>query len=339
MLISIFLFVVSFAIPSNAYAQQHAEIETQQHVITDITLRPGVTTDITLTQYQRVKQGTCTQVGVAVHGYSHTAATWELFAEKYLAQGEVCAVYAIDLPGHGASGLPVGMVFGDMVLEDYVTTVQAVLTHLQEQKIHTRTIVAHSQGALVTQMLQQRLLDHGTNLRDAYAVKEVVFLAPAQPLEQSWYFVDSGIATTLLSTFIGFDSTLGTIVGLPGVAFPQFFFTKLSNTVATDAPHPLVFDAQGYASVEPLYSSLQLSGTTPFIRPSIDSGIFGKKHNTKLTVVGYAQDTVVLSHEASSLYVYLTGDIKQKRMFTVENENAVHDAYISQPETTVSVIR
>src|SRR5262249_37846109 len=133
----------------------------------NVVIRPAVSADIHLRVYVNGPQ--CTgQVLFAVHGFAHTAATWELFAEALFegnsAGQKVCQIMAIDLPGHGESSLPTGtLLFGELTLDDYVTVLRGALAQLGALGVHPQTVLAHSQGDLLVQMTQQALKSLGTD--------------------------------------------------------------------------------------------------------------------------------------------------------------------------------
>ncbi|MEM7677998.1 MAG: SDR family NAD(P)-dependent oxidoreductase, partial [Myxococcota bacterium] len=122
-------------------------------MIQNAELRPGVVADIHVAVMGDVDEGDCQ---VAIHGGPYTAETWRPYAE---ALGPEACVLAIDHPGHGLSTVPTGIVFGDLLLDDYVTTAVIVLDALADLDIEPETILGHSLGGTVVQMLQQRLVE------------------------------------------------------------------------------------------------------------------------------------------------------------------------------------
>ena len=304
----------------------------------DIALRPGVTADIHVRVFvdDEYPAARCNanKTAVALPGYAHTAATWQPFAEALFddTPQKICRVVAVDLPGHGLSGLPEGgLLFSDLTLDDYATVLLAVLQALPQHGIEARALFAHSQGGMVVQIAQQRLVDEGSSLRRAFDIKDVVLLAPTMPAGLPWAFVDNGTAGVLLSQFAAFDPALGPHFRIPDPAWVFVFFSNLSGQIVPGAPSPADVAALGYNAPEPLLSSLQLVGAPPFQRPAIDAGIFASRYGSQLTVIAFEQDIIVRPEEAAALYAYLTGKRPAGKFAVVRGSQAVHDLYISDP--------
>ena len=305
-------------------------------ILSDVVLRPGITVDLNVTVYvdESAPGSSCTpnKTALAVSGFAHTAASWSGFADALFddnPQG-VCRLAAIDLPGHGGSGLPQGgLPFGFLTLDDYATAVLAAIERLNATGLEVSSVIAHSQGGMVVQLAQQRLIDQETNLRDALGIKEVVLLAPTLPNGLPWAFADNGTAGGLLSGFlVANDPTLGPHFRIPDAVWPFLFFTNLSGQLVSGVPS----NVSALNAPEPLLSALQLVGAPPFgQRPTIDAGIFSPNNGTQLTIIAFEQDVLVRPDEAAALYAYLTGRTNGQRFGVVLGAEAVHDLYISNP--------
>lgn len=304
----------------------------------DVPLRPGVTVDLHLKVFVNEDRpsAACVPQGVvlAVPGFAHTAATWRSYAEARFADPahQACAVIALDLPGHGGSGLPEGMLFGELMLEDYVTALLAVLDQFAGSRAAPGVLIGHSQGGIVIQMAQQRLVDSGSSLRAA-GIHEAQLLAPALPAGLPWSLLDSGAAGQLLSAFlVPSDPVLGPHASVPAAAWPAVFFSNLSGQVAPGAPTPGDVITLEYNAPAPLYASLQLVGAPPFSRPSIAAGIFSGRYGTRLGVVAFEQDQLIRPEETGALMAHLTGGQNAQTLIVVEGGYTVHDLFISDPE-------
>jgi pimeloyl-ACP methyl ester carboxylesterase len=303
----------------------------------DVPLRPGVTVDLHLKVFvdEARQPASCASENVvlAVPGFAHTAATWGPYAGARFADPaqHACAVIALDMPGHGLSGLPEGISFGELTLDDYATALLAVLGSFAGSSAAPSILIGHSQGGIVIQMAQQRLIADGSSLRLA-GIREVQLLAPAPPAGLPWSFVDSGAATQLLGALLVLnDPVLGPHASVPPALWPALFFSNLSGQVAPGAPAPAEVVANGYSAPAPLFASLQLVGAPPFARPSISAGIFAGRHGTRLAVVTFGQDQLIRPEEGQALMQLLT-DGQSGRTFTViQEEFAVHDLYLSDP--------
>ncbi|HYR09538.1 MAG TPA: alpha/beta hydrolase [Longimicrobium sp.] len=303
----------------------------------DVALRPGVTVDLHLAVFvnEARQPASCASENVvlAVPGFAHTAATWQPYAFERFADPaqHACAVIVVDMPGHGLSGLPEGITFGELTLDDYATALLAVLGSFADSPAAPSILIGHSQGGIVIQMAQQRLVTSGSSLRLA-GIREVQLLAPAPPAGLPWSFVDSGAAGQLLGALLVLDDpVLGPHASVPPALWPALFFSNLSGQVAPGAPTPAQVAANGYNAPAPLYASLQLVGAPPFARPSISPGIFAGRYGTRLGVVVFDQDPLIRPEEGRALMQLLT-DGQSARTFTViPGEFAVHDLYLSDP--------
>src|SRR5262249_47490294 len=156
---------------------------------------------------------------LAVHGATGSTSIWEpmshaIFAEHH-SVSRACKFIAMDLPGHGQSSLPRGALFGELSLDDYASAVIGTLEQLDENGIRVREIMSHSLGGLVTQIVQQKLVDQGTNLREAFGVKRAVMLAPALPKAIPSAIGNDPAFIAFLASFITFDPALGTYLLVP----------------------------------------------------------------------------------------------------------------------------
>lgn len=326
--------------------------------IEDVELRPGVTVDIHLSVFVNEENPCRKRTSFAIPGLVHTAATWEPFV-KALFEGvseeddddAVCRVVAVDLPGHGESSLPTGdLLFGDLLLDDYVTALITTLERLRADfNIRPRTIMAHSQGGLLVQMVQQRLIDQGTNLRRAFKIRKAVLISSVAPVETPFFLAESGLAAQILSPFLVVDnSSLGLHFSIPAENWRLIFFTNFAAPLqeaglVPGAPTAAEIQANGWNARAPLLASLQLIGATPLVRPTVDAGIFAggnddENGGTELNVITYDNDILILSQENQALYEYLTGDVTLSGLVVITDPNAVHDLQLSDPNLLLTVI-
>jgi len=199
-----------------------------------------------------------------------------------------------------------------------------------------KTLLGHSQGGLLIQMTQQALKSRGTDLHQEFGIKDVVLMAPVPGQPISWAFADNALA--LLLPFVAFAPALGTHISIPDAAWPFVFFSDLFGMVVPGAPTPADVAALGYNAPEPLLSALELVGATPFVRPSVDAGLFGPDSQTTLQIVSYEQDTINPPSENALLYAHLTGDSSGAGFAEVSGAEAVHDLHVSDPSTLLNQI-
>jgi pimeloyl-ACP methyl ester carboxylesterase len=302
-----------------------------------VELRPGVTADIHYAVFVNETHACEGKVALAVHGVAHSAASWGPLAESLFADNpsgrKVCQLVAVDLPGHGASGLPSGLLFGELRLGDYVSVVRASLERLPRLGIRPTTLIGHSQGGLVIQLAQQALRAEGSSLR-ALHVRDVVLLASVGPADIPWEFL--GMAPAILNQFLAFDPSLGLHVAIPDPAWPFVFFSDRLTGAVVGAP--AAADVARYNSPEPLFSSLELLGFPPFARPSIEAGLFAAEAGTTLQVITLERDLIVHPEENVLLYEHLTGMPATDGIAIVTGPLAVHDMHVAAPGALLEAI-
>ena len=328
------LMALALALAAHAVAAERADFDV---TLPAVQLRPGVTADVHFAVFVD-EAGPCEgKVILAVHGVAHTAASWQPLAEALFAENpagrKVCQLVAVDLPGHGASGLPSGMLFGHLQLADYVAVLRAALEQLPRMGIRPNTLLGHSQGGLVIQLAQQALLAEGSSLRDLH-VKDVVLLASVGPAETPWAFL--AVAPVVLSNFLAGNATLGPHVAIPDPAWPVVFFTDALTGAVVGAPSAA--EVARYNSPEPLFSSLELLGLPPFARPSVQAGVFAPGTGTGLQVVTFERDTIVRPEESVLLFEHLTGLPATDGVAIVTDPRAVHDMHVAAPGALLDAI-
>ena len=295
-------------------------------VLPDVALRAGVTADLHLTVYATARRP-CAGTVFAQHGAWHTAAVWEplaaaLFARTLPGPGP-CRVIALDLPGHGRGSLPVGALFGELTLNDYVTAVIATLERLKDLGVRPQTLVGHSLGGMLAQLVQQRLVAADTSLRRAYGVKHAVLRGSANPEPIPSQGVDYA---AVFAPFTIYTPELGGQVFFPAPLWRLSMFGNLAGGFGPGAPSAEEIVARGY--IEPMSEAL----VEDFVdRPYVDEGLFSKRLGTTLTVVSFEQDRLVRPVGNEALYLHLTGDGSGRRFVVVPGLYAVHDLFISDP--------
>ena len=300
-----------------------------------ITLRTNVTTNVVVTIRENPRDSRCIgRTLVTVPGMAHTAATWNpLIDQLFGSSGKrlVCRVAAIDLPGHGKSGLPQGALYGSLSIDDYVTAVAGALDGLNARFIHPHAIIGHSMGGLIVEALQAKLLAEGSSLAKRYAIWLAAVMSPGASREQPWTFGDSGIGARAIMPFIVDDPIKGAILHPDAVSWDYFFFTNLAQQLSPYAPAPEVVVSKGYMSDESLSASAQLVGAPPWQRLSVGNAPFAIRNRTILLYVNPSQDLISLRPEARAAYVQLTADSSMRGFLAVDDDFAVHDMFIAQP--------
>jgi pimeloyl-ACP methyl ester carboxylesterase len=297
-----------------------------------IVFRPDVTIDIHARVFVNPAHPSQGVTVLALHGLSHTANSWGPFVDSLFAHNpagrKVGQVVALDMPGHGQSGVPVGLPLGDVTLDDYATILVRCLEALRDYKFHPRTVIAHSLGGLVVQMAQQQLLEQGTSLRRAFNIDNVVLLGTAAP---SAVPDDNSFWLPIIEMCHWFGWTV--------VPFPAFaidwreggLFRNFNGELIPGTPSLEEIVENGYIGAEPLAVLKQMTGYPPFERPAVHPGIFGQRSRTTLKLIAYEQDLFDNTLTAQGVYEYLTRDLGLTQFFIVPGDNTAHSLHIADP--------
>lgn len=309
-------------------------------MLEDIEFEPGVTVDVFVNAYgdvdhfQHVRQLKHCQL--AFHGGVFAAASWRPYAD---ALGNNGCVISADMPVRGNSGVPQGAQFGDLDLFSYVNALVEILDRLQDLGVEPDTVLGHSMGGTLVQMLQQRLVDEGTSLEERYGIDEAILVASDLPAEVPWALGDSGDLTGLIEAFAVNEPEHGLLFEIPVELWPAFYFTGLDGMVVPNALTPAQIEAGGFNALgEPLQAIHQLNGTGGFTsRPSADAGLF-QERGTRLRAIAYEQDIYVQMGESETLYQHLSGDATSACFVPVLGPDTVHTLQFSNPQALVDAI-
>jgi pimeloyl-ACP methyl ester carboxylesterase len=271
---------------------------------------------------------------LTVHGLTETAAAWgpltrAIFADRQL-RNRVRRVIAIDLPGHGDSpmpvGLPGGVRFGDLSIDDNVSVLIQSIRTLSELGLESRVIIGHSMGGLEIQGAQGVLLGQRSSLA-RLGIRRALLLAPVPAGGQRFTQPPPADLTAFLVT----DPALGTFLRLsPDAARFAGGFTRPDGTLAAGTPDAATIAA--FNGPEPLTTLLQLTDQIPTLpRPSVPMGGFSVRENgTLLSVVAFSQDVLVQPDDLDDLYNFLIGG-RGLLFRMVDTPTAVHSMFIVDP--------
>jgi pimeloyl-ACP methyl ester carboxylesterase len=314
-----------------------------QQIVLKVALGPNVVDDVAVTIRENPNVRVCLgQTVLLVHGLAHTAATWNpLIDHLFSKPGKslICRVAAVDLPGHGFSGLPSGTNFGSLLIDDYVTAVLGALDGLREHHVYPNGIVAHSLGGLTVEGMQARLIAQGTSLARKYHVYWAMLLSPAYALEQPWAFADSGQALPVLSSLVTVDPIKGPVLRFDVPFWQGFFFSNFAQQIAPGTPSAEDIVSLGYPSDESFAAGAELVGAAPLQRVSVGTTPFAPCRGTLLLYVNPSQDAFNWRSEAQAAYEQLTGDARLWGFLEIDDEYAIHDMYIAQPALLLQKIR
>lgn len=287
---------------------------------------------------------------LVVHGLADTANTFRPLAEDLVDPARrsprgapISRVVLLDLPGRGHSGLPVGggVRFGDLTLDDYVTSLLGSLDQLRRHRLAPDLIVAHSLGATVVMLAQNRLVSEGTNLRRRFGVQGAVFVVPDIPAPAPWFFVDSGHGALAAASLLRLDDQLGLVFELPPEAWLGWHFLDAAGLLAAGTPSREEIIERGYLAAEPGAVAGALFAIPGFpSRPNIDLGIFDEASRTPATIVAFDGDALyIYPIEHRILYDFLTGDPESTRFHPVADSGAVHGLHIIAPQAIGRIVR
>ena len=308
---------------------------------------PGVTSDIHLKVFvnEDISYG---KTVFAIPGWTHTAETWAQFAEEvFKVRDDYGCFYntkyivAIDLPGHGKSNISPDSALPMLSFNDYATATIAAIGRLKTDiGMNIKTIIGHSQGGLILQLVQQKLKPEG-GLRKL-GIRKAILLAPVVPQEIKWNFLDQFDPMAFAGNFLVQDK--GYFL-LPEQVWIPFFFTNAqTGMIAEKAPIAEDVVLKGYNTLEPLYSSLELVGYNMQLqpdnnmRPSINPGIFSLFSLVDMQMICYTQDTLVTTSECIELFKYLKKPYSTGSLTIINENDAVHDIHISNPSVVVEKI-
>lgn len=314
--------------PSNALANSERVI--------DVDLRPGIESSVHVRVRENPRyRGHCVGPTLAfVHGLAHSAATWDPLVDEIFAggaRGLACKALLIDLPGHGASPSPSGLMFGELLIDDYVTAVIGALDGLRPHGLRPSAIIGHSMGGLIVEGVQARLLGSGSSLARRYGIHFAALMSPSPAAEHPWQFAEGGAAAATVAAFVVPDPARGLVVRVDPATWSFFFFTNFSDQFNPATPAPSAIEAKGWIADEAAFAGSELVGAPPFPRFSVGEAPFSPRYGTIAVLINPSQDKFSARGEARAAYVQLTGDTRARGFIPVDDVFAVHDMHVAEP--------
>lgn len=139
---------------------------------------------------------------LCVHGFGDNSTIYEPLAKELINKGKARNVYILDLPGHGNSTVTQGSASlpkyaSDLTLIHYSDALRALLSEMtvtEGKKIHT--IVGHSLGGIVIQLVQNQLVTRGWggNLLSSFGIENTILIASDIPSPLPWYPGDTDMS-------------------------------------------------------------------------------------------------------------------------------------------------
>ena len=262
----------------------------------------------------------------AVHGINSDAFVWGPLSDALFnnnpAGGGVCKVLAIEMPGHGGSGLPSNMLFGQLTHTNYANAIINTLIELAEDGIEPVAMMAHSNGGLNLQVAQEILNGQGSSFSEEFGIEKITMFAiiPSAPVQWPVGQQTSEFLANLAGCFSGpgnpfavgcdpFDTEPDGDVDWDDVSFfdpSDIVFDCDPNTVPVGIAVPppgcenpstlgdrtttfLGFPAPD----EPLNIVRSAFGAAPQVRPVTSPGTFAGEDMATLNMVSFEDDLVI----------------------------------------------
>ena len=273
-----------------------------------------------------------------VHGFAQTAATMGPLANALITQpgSNVARVFVPDLPHHGSSF--VRFDWGNVTLQDYVGTLDAVLDYFRGAGTPVDVLIGHSMGGLIVQLEQQSLMNAGTSLRERHDVRRAILIAPVIPGPLPWAIADSGTAAAILGPYVTLGQWFDARIIIPPAAWVPLFYSDLQGTIPAGAPTPADAAAARYGFVEPGQAGFRMVGYGGPRLP-VDPGIFAPPSGTTLGLINLEQDGFFNFQEHQDLYRYLTDDSRDRLLFALTGPDTVHNMHTFDPNALLRAIR
>lgn len=278
-----------------------------------------------------------------------TAGVWKDPAQA----GRVKRIITIDMPGHGQSSFPTNLPrnsnFGSLTLDDNVNVLLQVLDQLRAKNIGPQLVVGHSMGALTLTIAQQKLIDKGSSLAKL-GITYVLLIAPIPSHGLPWTQPSDQEVQKLLP-FVKVDATKGIYLDMPPDQWIKASFVDKTGKITAKAPTPAQVVSLGYSAIEPAMTVLQLSEQTiprsilvpnpppRMDRPTVNAGAFGPDRGTRLAVVSFSEDGLLLPSDVHNYYKHLTGDTTDFRYIAVNSSEAVHNMTITDPDFVLQAMQ
>lgn len=308
---------------------------TLSSITMNIEFRPGVTADINIPVYENPLAKHRGKVGYAGAGFAHSSASYEpLISALFKENWDISMIFVPDMPGHGNSSMPKGMLFGDITLQDYANIDRLILEGLtknEELRKHGTSIdfaIFHSQHGLTAAMTQEQV-----NLKK-YGITDVILIAPAPPQQVNWSLLNWLDPYTFLPYLVADND--GMYFMLQPAAWTGFFFTKPDGTLNSELPS--LEEINRYNAKAPVTTTLQLVGlenvsfnppafkVNNSLRPYVSEGVFRNGHG--LWIIVYGDDTIVSKQDIDGTYGILMG-MKNVNKGIITIPGAVHDYHIT----------
>lgn len=280
---------------------------------------------------------------LCIHGFGDNSSIFEPLAQRLIATGKATDVYAVDLPGHGYSGLSTypyfgPPVYGELDVLEYASVVQELLEQMVQIEFkNINTIVGHSLGGLVIQLIQDRLLYMSSSLRASFGIENTVLIASDIPGALPWSGGDLPITDpySAKALVVNFKVTSTNILIGNYVDTPDAFFISskysVNNTPVSGAPSGA--NLAKLKNREPYAAAANIVGLDPSARTNNAVPRLGVRRNIwngfNLKVAWLDKDPFFNQAESAGLADYLKAGLP---LTVISDPEAVHGAPYSKPD-------
>ncbi|TGN01608.1 alpha/beta hydrolase [Leptospira yasudae] len=282
---------------------------------------------------------------LCIHGFGDNSSIFAPMAHRLLATGKATDVYAVDLPGHGGSWLSTYALFGPPVygeldMIEYTNVIQELLEQMKGERKNINTIVGHSLGGLIIQLLQDRLLYESSSLLVRFGIQNTVLIASDIPSPLPWYGGDAPISDpySAKALVVGFrvnstNALIGSYVDTPDSFFISSKYA-VNNVPVSGAPSAA--DLSKLKNREPYASAANVVGLDPsgltnnaVSRMSVRRNIW---NGFNLKVAWLDKDPFFSQSESAGLADYLKAGLP---LTIISDSEAVHGAPYSKPDLLI----
>jgi hypothetical protein len=283
-------------------------------------LRPQVTCPIRLEVLENPNAGPQATNALFYPGLAHDGNAFKPLIAELFTGTHVRNAIIVHPIGRGGSGTPLGLLFGDVSIDDDAQVLIQSIEQTTAHGVSARVLVLHSMAGLVAGRASQ--LTSLTGL----GIERIVGYALAAPSEVNDPFLESGAGLYLLSQYRKNNAVLGTHVQVTPYEFVGLFFTDYNQQPVQGTPPPGIVSAFDYKSRESFVAAVQTVGQMAD-RPSVPAGAFANL--AVLFIVG-SQD-IFTAPPSPDVYRHLTGDLTDSGFVVIDAPNAVHDLIITAP--------
>src|SRR5690606_23371160 len=147
-----------------------------------------------------------------------------------------------------------------------------------------------------------------------------------------WAFRDLGGAAGF-GPIMATDPVLGDILDIPDALWPSVVFGTLEGTVAEGALTAEELVSGGFVGPESLAAVGGFFGMEGYPPRDVAPGIFADLHGTRLDIVAFEQDTLIMPPDLELLFPYLTGkSVGEPGYLEIAGGHVTHGYPLSHPD-------